>query len=186
MADYAPNYTGRVRIVYQVQSKTHRLGFRIARGSTSSDAVAQADLMAAAVAELNADIYTDWTYIGAEYAEEDQPFFIPITSDWSGVVGTLSVASRAESAAAMQVTCPYITSGGHKSFVTLYGTGYIPTNSQPGSDFRILNAERAAVAAFTAALGSLDTVGGDNLNLGFKPYVNIHYNRRWERRVRNG
>lgn len=186
MADFAPTYTARVRITYRVQTHLHRLGLRLARGSSEGDGAAASALVATAVATLNASLWTDWEYVQTEFCPEDSAFFLPVVADWSAVVGAVSTAARTPVRGAVEATLPYTTNGGHKSFFALYGTVFTPESSGVSDDFRLTPTELATVGDYRAAWEEIDWVGGDNRPGHTKLYLNIHYNRKWERRIRGG
>lgn len=186
MPNFAPNYTPRVRVTYRVQGALHRLVARIARGSDISAAETAIADLDTAISQLNDRLYVDWEFVGADFCDQDSNLFDPLAVSFSLTVGTIATGTRPGTQKALELTCPYRTSNNGHGFVALYGTGFSPGTEGSTGDFRVTAGEDADVLNFIEALQSAPWVGGNNNSARFKNYVNIHFNRRWERRVRNG
>ena len=178
MADYAPNYTPRLKMRYSCQSRNHIAVVRLPRDTSEVEADAVSGQLTDALNTFGLTrLYTDWTVIGWEYCHQDSSVFLPRpTPDL--IAGGASVTGRPVNQIAMQATFPYRTDAGGHGFFCLYGTNF---NVYGGveQDFRVTSAEQADVS-------ELALVGGDNANPVFRPYCNIGFNARWKRRVRNG
>ena len=186
MSDHAPNFTARVRITYRVQGGLHRSVSRLARGSTIEDASTLVSGLDIAIANMNPHIYADWEFIDASWAPEDQDTFDPLGTGFVTVVGGQATTIRTNSAKAVQMTLPYTGPGGQHGFFNLYGSAFFPGLDLGADDFRVTGLEEPDVASYADAMNALPIVGGAGNGVVFKQYVNVHFNRKAERRVRNG
>lgn len=185
MPDYAPNFTSRLHWLYACQGKNHVATFRFQITDTIATAVAHAEeLVTALTAFIAAHGYTDLTTRGWEWCEADSTVFLPIGSV-PGPVGEVSTTGRPINQVAMQCTLPYRTIAGGHGFFNFYGLNFNVYGS-PEQDFRVLATEDSAVADLVANMSPIGFRGGDNQAIVVKPYVNIGFNARWKRKVRNG
>lgn len=185
MPDYAPNYTPRVKLRYSCQGRNHVLVVRAPRDTTTVEALAIVEQLGAALTTFGDDhLYVDFATTGWEYAAQDTTIFLPLVTAVT-VTGAKSAVGRPINQIAMQMTMPYRTDSGGHGFLCLYGTDFNVYGSTE-QDFRVLSNEDLAVETLHDSVQLIALVGGDNANPVFKPYVNIGFNARWKRRVRNG
>lgn len=187
MADYAPNYTPRYRVKYSSHGKTHRFQFRFGRSTAFSAAIPAK--VTAWLNALHTAMWTDFTVLGADWAEVDSDVFLPVEAP-APDAGTVAVGSSTSAAAASHISFVGRTVNGLRAVVFLYGTAIFPDTSTTGlSDFRITNAERADISAATAALSELGGpayCGNDGATVNWYPYANLKINDHWVRRLRQG
>lgn len=186
MPNYAPNYTPRLRVRYSSRTKTHAVTWRAARGETDpSSLVEKMELYLNALTSLR---WTDFTVLGADWAETDADIFLPVTPP-APDAGTLSTAGSTVATAAGAISHPGRSANGLRAIFYLYGTGIVQdATSGNESDFRVLGSE---VAAVSTAIGVLNETGyplrgNDGATVTFYPYVNTKYNDHWVRKLRRG
>jgi hypothetical protein len=185
MPDYAPTFTSRLHWLYACQGKNHVATFRFQITDTIELANAHAtELVTAMTAFAEEHFYTDLETRGWEWAEADSTVFIPIPSP-EPPVGGVSTTGRPPNQIAMQCTLPYRTIQGGHGFFNFYGTNF-NVYGTPEQDFRVLASEDSAVADLITNFSPIGFRGGDNQEIIIKPYVNIGFNARWKRKVRNG
>jgi len=185
MPDYAPNFTSRLHWLYACQGKNHVATFRFQITDTIATAAAHVEeLITALTPFIEARGYSDLTTRGWEWAEADSTIFLPVTTA-ATLSGTQSTTGRPINQVAMQVTLPYRTIAGGHGFFNFYGTNYNVYGS-PEQDFRVLATEDSAVDDLVTNMSPIGFRGGDNQEIVIKPYINIGFNARWKRKVRNG
>lgn len=187
MADFAPNFSGRYRVRYQVAGKTHKFMIRVQTGNVfatgSADGLAIAQALLTALAPL---LWADFTVLSAEFAAENSAFFFPVEAPT--VTGGVSITGRPASAGAWSTSFIGRTGGGLRWVVYVYGVAVNPVQTASVIDFRIGSLENATILAATNALGGFSSTlaGNDDLPVVIYPYVNGKYNDYWVKRLRNG
>lgn len=186
MADFAPNYTARFRIKYSTQGRNHSLTWRIASGSAGpADVTAK---MGDFLAAIEGFLYTDWTIISADYAPANSDIFLP-TALPANPTGASNVAIEPQSSDAMAVSWVGRTTLGGRARFFIYGmdtAGLLATAT--GDDWRVTAVESPDIAAGVTVLDneSPSLVGNDDAAVNWYPYVNLKYNDRWVRKMRQG
>lgn len=186
MADYAPNYTPRLKVHYISLGSAHTMIWRDARGvQSAAGLVAKCSAWLTAIADL---LYEDWTVTGAEWAATDTDMFLPVTPPTSPE-GTIELPSQTGQARCVAVSwCGRTAAGGKARFFT-YGTGiFFDTQFAINQDFRSSATEVAAVGTGVAALnaGSPYLRGNDNAVVTWYPYINFKLNDYQVRKARRG
>ena len=186
--DFAPPDTARYRVRYRVLGKGHNLTVRPPNTMTIADAEAVATKMHAFFEAIKAHLYNDFTIVNAQWCERDSEVFLPCeapaattggvsTSGITGVAGAISMGFVGRGAL------------GSKAGFYLYGHNYdVPVNSAAEADFRLAATEVPVVSAAITALTELSPsfVAIDGSVVNWYPYVNLKYNDRWVRKLRQG
>lgn len=186
MADHAPNYTPRLKLVYSSKGKTHSMMWRDARGEDDPSLLTAK--MGLFLDELAANRFTDWTILSCQWAETDSDIFLPVTPPTVDA-GTASLTGITNAVAAASISFVGRSALGKRAVFYLYGTNIVQDAvSANESDFRILTSE---VAAISAAIGVLNETGhpirgNDGATVSFYPYVNTKYNDHWVSKLRRG
>src|SRR5205809_216539 len=78
MPDFAPNWTPRLRLTYQVYGAKHKVQFRFVRGHTIADAADMGGAMAVVLNALAPVRHTTWTPLSLDFAPMDSDVFLPV------------------------------------------------------------------------------------------------------------
>lgn len=186
MADFAPNYTSRFRIKYSTQGRNHSLTWRVSSDEVSPAAVTTK--MGAFLAAIQGFLYTDWTIISADWALADSDIFLP-TALPANPVGASNVAVEPQSSDAMAVSWVGRSTLGGRARFFIYGmdtAGLLATAT--GDDWRITSVESPDIASGVTVLDNEtpSLVANDDAVVNWYPYVNLKYNDRWVRKMRQG
>lgn len=180
MADYAPEWTGRLRFKYKVNTKIHTAGFRYA-GDTSPSSDFFTGVQAF-LSTLTSVLASDAIPVATEYAVAGSNIFLPYSPlTISGTVGSTTIADtpRFVSFSGKSIT-------GKKVRVVIYGymTGYVGRDAI--SDYRVYDSESVPINnALTALANIADMVAPDGSGYVFwHQYCNFGVNAYWQRRLR--
>lgn len=189
MPDYAPNYTSRYRVRYQVIGRAHVMQFRGFRSLT------QAAMVSAGIAgftaiysNLSVVLSTDFSVLDASYAPADSDVFVPASVP-TGITGSSSVANMTGQDSISHMTFAGRGLGGSKFNVKAYGIQWAPDllPANAASDFRILGTESPQVqAAYDDLADVSDLCAIDNTAMNWYTYVNLKVNDYWLRKLRQG
>jgi hypothetical protein len=187
MADFAPNYTARYRLHYTVTGKSHTMTWRVA--SSVTDPTGVASKMELFLADLQEDLYSDFTCVSADFALADTDIFLPAPVPASPA-GTASPGDAKETDKALSLGFVGRSAAGGKARFFLYGTifGNI-IRSAPANDWKVVTAEDpAGVGAGIVRLNETSPalVANDDHIVTWYEYANLKYNDRWVRRQRRG
>jgi len=187
MADFAPNFTARYKLRYSSLNLVHTMQWRIARGS---GATGLSNMILKVAAFLNNVVslrFTDWTALSATYAAEDSDIFLPAgIGAISAGVAVIPLFPLSESIVSTGFVGRSLL--GQKARVFVYGMQTSPILAEATTDnFRLTNAEQAAIAAAVGTLNSSSpsVVGSDNAVVTWYPYANVKFNDYWLRRIRS-
>ena len=190
MADFAPHYTPRYRVLYRVGGKGHRFTWRLPRGTSSGVAITAAEMATDFLDLLGPVRYTSWTVEGAEWANTDSNVFFPVVAP-SPVAGSITEIG----ASVNKMITQYRFEGKGTNAATaskvnfpIFGLSFDQDDSIV-SDYRISAAESDEISQATNLLNiftSLDLFAIDNSPAIWRPYVNVKTNDRWRNRVRKG
>ena len=186
MADHAPNYTPRLKLVYSSKGKTHSMMWRAPRGE--DDPSSLVEKMELFLNALTANRFTDFTILSCQWAETDSDVFLPVTPP-APDAGTASLSGITNAVAAASISFVGRSALGKRAVFYLYGTNIVQDAvSANEADFRILASE---VATISAAIGVLNETGypvrgNDGATVSFYPYVNTKYNDHWVGKLRRG
>lgn len=186
--DFAPPDTARYRLRYRVLGKGHNLTVRLGATLTISDAEAVATKLHAFLAALAPHLYSSWSVMNAQWCERNSEVFLPCEAP-AAVTGGVSESGVTGAAGAISMN--FIGRGalGSKGGFYLYGTNYdVSITDVQAADFRITATEAATVASAITALSELSPsfVAIDGSVMNWYPYVNLKYNDRWVRKLRQG
>lgn len=180
MADFAPNYTPRVRFKYRVLGDEHSFTWRVARPVDDiADLLNRAKVFLDALAPVR---YTSWTLLATEWAQVDSDIFLPTTSP-APIAGTANESSATPQKAITQYRYEGRSNGptGARVSFSLFGLS-LAVEDVIVNDFRIFGIEQAQISA---SLGALTEIGGpplcavDGEQAFWKPYVNVKQNDHW-------
>jgi hypothetical protein len=187
MADYAPNYTMRVKLRYSVQGRTHSI---VVRGGITDVAINAPDLANSLMGFLNAlapMLYDDWTVVSLSYCLAGETFFVPM--DFGGIDvfigGADATALRTAAQAAIHGRFEGRGTEGSKAALVIFGV-----STKPGDlgveDYRIYKAESVEVeAAHNALVAAIPPFRcGNGSTAVWYPYMNIKANDAVVRDVR--
>lgn len=183
MADFAPNFTCRLKFTYAVLGLQHTLLWRLPRGTVAPNAwVTKFQNFLSTFSSLR---YTNFTIIGAEFSEEDSDFFVPTIAPTPDA-GSLALPTQFISESTAAASFVGRSSAGHKAKFHLFGTAFTPEGSGVTADnFRLTTSE---VVLLGSAIGDLNAapvlVANDNNPVSWYPYVNSKYMDHWVKAVR--
>lgn len=186
MPDFAPNFTPRYRVRYRSIGRTHRMQFRLERGVTDPSTMAAkvGDFLSA----LEANLFTDWTVLSADFALEDTDIFLPAVAP-TNPAGAVSISGIQAQAGVCSISFPGRTINGLRAIVYVYGTNFFPAITETiTTDFRVLALEDVQISDAVSALNELSPVivGNDATAAVFYPYANVKLNDHWVRKARAG
>lgn len=186
MADFAPNFTDRYKLLYRVQGTPHSFTWRFPIGTTTPERASFVTKLSAFLAALEPQLWADWQVTGATYATGGSDVFLPTASpdQPTGAAGTSgrTLASRVNFA-------QFVGRGSSGSKVSFYMYGLqLGQDSAAGQDFRILATESAAVSAAIGILTETPPllVAIDDSPAGWYPYINIKDHDHWVHKNRQG
>jgi len=186
MADFAPNFTARLRLRYSTLSKTHSLMWRAV--NTVTDPSGLISKLGLFLGDLEPLLYDDWTILGTDFALADSDVFLPVANP-TAPTGAFSSAAAPRAAAAIPISFVSRSTAGGKGRFFLYGTGLAQTlfDATEG-DYRISSAEDANISAAIVRLNETSPalVCNDNHTAIWYEYVNIKPNDNWVRKQRRG
>jgi hypothetical protein len=167
VADFAPNYTARYKLIYTVAGLQHSLGLRY------SAAMAQSAVTANAVALLNsifdalsAVMLSSFTLVDAEYSAANSTFFVPVGIDDLVVAGAVS-AGIFPMDEIVSTTWAGRSIGGHKGKFVMFGV-YWGVSNADFTDFVVTPAEEVAIGTVADLLATAPgLVMNDNLAATF-------------------
>lgn len=180
MADFAPNFTGRMRLRYRAGTATHSITWRVARGGVLSNYEAAADKLILLLNDLTALRYTDWAALSWEYCFEDDDVFLPLTPSETLAAGTGGAPTAVGVAKANAFSFVGRSLDGQKAKFFVYGLSRY-SESYIIDNFRVTPSE---VPQFGLAITRLNEtspalVGSDNATVIWYPYVNQKTNDHW-------
>ena len=179
MADFAPNFTARYVVEYNVLGLDHSVQFRIARASGPIGLANMVAKVSQFLAQLQPLMFADFTLLGARYSVEDSAFFGPATLPTSPT-GAITVPAQAESQRILSTSFVGISTQGQKARTFVYGLNVGPENTGFPStdDFRVTAADTADIADAIGVLnnGAPVIVASDNNAVQWYSYVNTKYN----------
>lgn len=167
MADFAPNYTARYKLIYTTRGLQHSLGLRFNASMAQSAVVAAAEsLLDAIFAAVGSVMFADFTIVDAEYSAANSTFFVPV--GWSGSTPTGSVSAGIfPMDDIVMTTWSGRSIGGHKGKFVMFGL-YWGVASADFTDFVVTPAEEVAVGTVADALAvAPGLVMNDNLAATF-------------------
>jgi len=180
MADFAPNYTARYKLIYSVAGLQHSCGLRFSASASQSVVVSTAEsLLNSIFAELAGSIISSFTLIDAEYSAANSTFFVPVGLGTLTVTGGV-IAGTAPIDEIVTTTWAGRSLGGHKARFVLFGV-YWGVTDPDFSDFAITSAEAASVGNVAGLLADVPAlVANDNLRAAFwRPRATIKVNDAW-------
>jgi hypothetical protein len=188
VADYAPNYTPRLRVRYKAAGRIHTQTWRFVGTGATPDITAAIAAVNNYYSAISPSMLSDWTLVGAAAAGRDSNIFVPVTGVVFGTGPTpFDPADRAVTALALSFVGRTVL--GLRAVVYQYGTAFSDIGvAGVGNDFRIYAAEDSNIAnAITALQGAGATLcGNDGDAISWYPYVNLKVNDYWLHRVRSG
>lgn len=180
MADFAPNFTPRIRFNYRVLGDEHSFIWRTGRAVDDiSDFMGRATFFLNELAPLR---YVSWTLLGVEWAQVDSDIFLPYSMPAIDP-GAASEIGATTQRAITQYRFEARSNGptGARGSFSIFGLS-LSTEDAIVNDFRIFGIENATISA---ALGRLTEIGGlrlacvDGHEAFWKPYVNVKVNDHW-------
>lgn len=189
MADFAPNYTARVKLQYQAAGARHTVQFRGPRSTLAAGALSIANKAITWLNALKNYRVTDWTLLGVQWAAADSDLFFDISPSTELEAGALIMPVGKEKAfKALYMQFVGKSTAGSRTSAYLYGVQTGEQFAVPFSDYRILNSEDPIISAGTGVLNETSPalVAADGFTAVWRPYVNIKANDHWVHRARNG
>jgi len=186
MADFAPNFTPRLKLTYRVQSVNHSFTWRLPRGTHIAGVGPYVAKQTAFLAALQGLMFNDWTVLTNAFSEEDVDIFLPVATPTQPTgAGDLS-ARKPENKANFLQFVGRGTAGSKGSFY-VYGC-VVEVDSAVGGDYRVTTLENSAISG---SVGILTETGDplvaiDNSDMRWYSYVNLKANDHYVHKVRNG
>ena len=184
MVDFAPNWTARLRVTYEVQGLRHRCVMRALRPFATT-ASAMAGKFITFLNEITNLVWDDFNILGYDFAAQDSDVFLPATG-FTGLIGSATTGLRTPGHAIVQTRFEATSAGGSRTALVLFGLAFTPGVSLGAENFRVTTLENADVAAGVVALNEIAPgfAGADGSLAVWRPYVNIKHNDAWMDHVR--
>lgn len=186
MADYAPNFTARLRLRYSTGGRNHTMLWRAMPGTeTPAALVAKMGLF---LDDLAPNLYDDWTVVSADYAPADSDVFLPTTPPTSPT-GAVASAGVPNSYDAFSLSFVGRSAMGHKARFFVYGCSLAAEIPNPtGVDFRFRSSEIAAISDCVVRLNETapSIAANDGNAVIWYEYANGKFNDYWVRQLRAG
>lgn len=186
MADYAPNFTARLRIRYSTGGRTHSLVWRAVAGTTDPAGITAK--MGLFLADLAPNLYNDWNILSADWAPADSDVFLPTPMPTSPT-GAVAAGGAPNSYDAFSLSFVGRSTMGHKARFFIYGSALAAEVAlTTGVDFRFRSAEIASISAGIVRLNETSPLvaANDGVGVVWYEYANGKYNDYWVRRLRAG
>lgn len=184
MADYAPNFTARYKLTYNVFGDQHDLGLRFLASLSQSGVTALAEsFLNSLFAALADNLSDDFAIVGAEYSAANSAFFTPVATDAIVVEGTVPHANPNHVDQIVMTTWSGRSLGGHKARLVLFGLYWGHVADAGYGDWVIDNAEQAALGDVELLLPESGMVANDNQVAAFwRPSVSVKVSDAWVKR----
>ena len=176
MADYAQNWTYRVKMRYSVQSRVHNM---VVRGDLTPPPGGPTGISTKVLAFLNAisaRLYEDFTVLGWSFCNPGGLFFVPF-SEMTPTIGGVAIAGRPATQQAVMTRYESRGADGSRTALVLYGWNWSLQTGASENDFRVSVAEDATVSDGHTALTELAPTfhNGSGSIANWYPYVNIRF-----------
>lgn len=185
MANYAPDFTARLKVRYRAGGQVHTQTWRLPGDPSLAQIAAAEAVINGFYSALAPILWDDASILSVTVAGADSPVFLPIASSLT-MSGDTSIATATGSARSAAASFVGRTAGGLRVIVFQYGIAMVPGESGTPSDFRWNPGEDVhiddAVAALQGAGPAL--VGNDGLDAVWYSYVNFKDNDYWVGQVR--
>lgn len=188
MPDFAPNFTARLRVRYNVSGANHSATWRYPGNGDGPELGA---ILVAAANFYNAmgnALYDDFQFLGNSYATRGSNIFIPTDPIAFTVTPPGDSTTRRPKEKATVASFVGRTDAGLRAILYLYGTVYGSNVDSTSDDFRIFIGEDGAVNSAVNSLiaSGADIVGNDGNPINWYGYANWKFDDYWLRKVRNG
>jgi hypothetical protein len=183
MADFAPNFTGRVRIGYKSGLRNHHMTLRYpGAGLPSDDTLEGFKIFFENLGPLLVD---DAQFMTLEAAVRDSDLFLPVSppTSWSiDPSATVATLGRSPSFVSFQGR----STEGARASIMVMGTFFAPPSSVTfDADYRAYRTENALVETVLSALeDSALCVAIDGNNVFWHPYINIGIHSHYQKKAR--
>jgi hypothetical protein len=186
MADFAPNFTPRLKLAYQCQSARHATTWRLPIGTARTEVAPFVAKMSAFLQSLAGNLFNDWAVTATTFAEGGSDIFLPV-SDVTQPTASSAITGRQPGDKANYIQFVGRGEDGARASFYIYGT-YYRQDTVGVTDFRIHNAEDAVISAATGILNETPPtlVAIDDSLVIWYPYVNFKSNDHWVHKVRAG
>jgi hypothetical protein len=188
MPDYAPNYTGRVKLRYRVMGRVYTMGVRGSTVMDATEAQGVGESLKDALVDGGDMLSGDWTALDWSWCPPSSNIFLPLagvaTGDF-GTSGTLDPANKSNLANAMHIAGRTVAGG--KAGFFIYGTT-LGNAAGAGSDFTVFTTENLAFATFILSLNAPTSplYGNDGTPVVWYPRATVKDNDYIVRKVRQG
>lgn len=186
MADFAPNFTARLRVKYATLGKTHSQLWRVASSTTSPTGIV--GKVQAYYAAIQGFLFTDFVITGADWALADTDIFLPVTPPASPSGANDPATAKPTDTAVSLSFVARSTAGGKGKFFQYGSSAGLLIHDNKAADFRFFGTEEAPIAAAVTALNELSPalVCNDDHTAVWYDYANIKYNDFVVRKLRRG
>lgn len=186
MADFAPNFTPRIRTGYSVQGTPHHFDIRAPRGTLAGDIPDYVAKIEAFLDALQGLRFTDWVVTSCQYALTDSDLFLPIEPP-APAAGTANTAGRLATTRDFQVRFQGRSFNGARWSLSLFGLN-LTSAAASVQDWRVTNAESADISLASGVITETPPTWRaiDGAELVIYPYVSCKYNDHWVNATRHG
>lgn len=180
MADYAPNFTARYKLIYEFEGDQHECNTRWPSANTQAANEGLAfDFWTAFMTETADLRHTSFTVVGAEYAAPDSNVFLPVTPPTEVAAGTIASASGPSTKIFHTIWSGRSVLGA-KSRFQMFGLRWNTADSTDYLDFYVTAAENAVVETIATMILTSGQVGPDDEVLAVvRPRVSVKLNDAW-------
>lgn len=166
MADYAPNFTARHKLIYRYEGDQHQCVTRWPSANAMLTNTGLADAFWTSFFSSTDDLrHETFEALSAEYAPADSNTFLPVSLPLSLSPGLITSASG-NSTKIIHTIWAGRSVLGAKSRLMMFGLRWNTADSTTYTDFRVTNDENATVGTIAALILSSGQVGPDDEVLG--------------------
>jgi len=186
MADFAPNFTPRLKLEYSCQSSRHVMTWRLPISTTRGAVGPYVSKMGAFLETLADKLFNDWAVVSTNFAAGGSDVFLPV-ADVTQPTASAVITGRQPGDKANAIQFVGRGENGARASFWVFGSFYRQDTASV-TDYRIHNAEDAAISAATGILNETPPtlVAIDDSDVTWYPYANFKSNDHWVHKVRGG
>lgn len=187
MPDYAPNFTARVKLIYEAEGDRHQCVTRWPSADTQAVNLSAAGTFWGDFLSQTADIrHESWEILSWEYCPADTNSFIPVTVALEPAAGTIATPSGPNTRIIATNWAGRSVAGAKTRFY-VFGLRWNTADSVQYEDFIVTADEFADVGAVAGFISGSGMVGPDDETIGIVyPRATVKVNDAWVKIRRQG
>lgn len=180
MADYAPNFTARVKVTYSFEGDTHENTTRWPSANTQAANITLVSDFWSNLMTATAGLrHTSFSILGVEYAQADSNVFLPAGFESPMTAGTRAAATGASSRIMHSIWAGRSALGSRTRF-QMFGLFWASAEDVATDNFYITVSENSLVGTIAALIGGSGMVGPDDEDIVLvRPRVAYKQNDAW-------